>query len=287
MTTTFRQRCQLALTHPATLGALGVLLLNDLVFKALWSNPWTTGKLSDLAWLVFALPLLAWLLALPTRENRAAQRAAWIAAYIGLPLLYAAFNTFASVHDAILRGISLISGGTAGSPLDATDSLVIPVGLVIALWVWWREVVRPGNLRQRLTALTAGVAVVASVATSYPVPDFGGVFGFEMTEKNTVVAEGRWETSDGGFTWNRLSTYEQPDLSKQQSVETPRGRFTITNTEIIHTNESGGAEEVYSADYLSGGASRWVQIQSTGERLNSQPVTRHPKAIIMTHSSTT
>ena len=43
-----------------TIVALGVLLLNDLLLKALWPGSWFTGKLSDLAWLVFALPLLAW-----------------------------------------------------------------------------------------------------------------------------------------------------------------------------------------------------------------------------------
>ena len=58
----FRQRCAASLTHPITLFAVLVLLLNDLVLKALWSNPWTTGKLSDLAWVIFASPLLVTLL---------------------------------------------------------------------------------------------------------------------------------------------------------------------------------------------------------------------------------
>ena len=40
----FRQRCASALMHPATLGALGVLLANDLVFKALWPGARTTGE---------------------------------------------------------------------------------------------------------------------------------------------------------------------------------------------------------------------------------------------------
>ena len=39
MDTTFRRRCQLALTHPVTDGALGILLLNDLALKQLWANP--------------------------------------------------------------------------------------------------------------------------------------------------------------------------------------------------------------------------------------------------------
>lgn len=130
---TFRQRSQLALTHPATIVAVGVLLLNDLLLKSLWANPWTTGKLRDLAWVVFALPLLAFLLSLMVRENRATQRVGWTTAYIGLPLLYAAFNTFPIVHESILRVLSLASGLAAGSPLDPTDSLVIPIGLAVAV----------------------------------------------------------------------------------------------------------------------------------------------------------
>ena len=57
----FRRRAGSALTHPVTVAALGVLLLNDMVLKALWPQAWLTGKLSDLAWVMFALPLLAFL----------------------------------------------------------------------------------------------------------------------------------------------------------------------------------------------------------------------------------
>ena len=111
----FRRRAESALTHPATVAALGVLLLNDLLLKALWPHSWLTGKLSDLAWLVFAPPLLAFLLSFATRGNLRAQRLAFLVAYVGLPLLYAAFNTFDPVHELIMRGISL-AGGAAGSP---------------------------------------------------------------------------------------------------------------------------------------------------------------------------
>ena len=56
-------RSAAALTHPATLAAVGVLLVNDTVLKPMWPDAWVTGKLSDLAWLVFASPLLALVLA--------------------------------------------------------------------------------------------------------------------------------------------------------------------------------------------------------------------------------
>ena len=190
----FGQRSRLALTHPVTLAALGVLLLNDLVFKSLWVNPWTTGKLSDLAWVVFASPLLAFLLSLAARNHRRAQRAAFMAAYVGLPLLYAAFNTFAPVHDAIIWGLSLLSGGAAGSPLDPTDSLVIPVGLAIALWVWRRggdsgNGGGTGTLRQRVVLLAAALATIASIASSHlfgepPAQGIGRLMVTEEPSKN-------------------------------------------------------------------------------------------------------
>ncbi len=168
----FRRPAESALTHPATVAALGVLLLNDLLFKALWPHSWLTGKLSDLTWLVFALPLLAFLLSFGARRNLRAKRLAFLVAYAGLPLLYAAFNTFDPVHDLIMRGISL-AGGAAGSPRDATDSLVIPLAWAAALWVWRRRPTAPGAMRLRWAVLVAGVAALASVATSYPEPLYG------------------------------------------------------------------------------------------------------------------
>ena len=128
----FRQRAASALMHPVTLGALGVLLINDLLFKALWPGAWIPGKLSDLAWMMFAPPVLAFLLSFLARRNAAAQRAAFLAAYVGLPLLYAAFNTFAPVHDVVLRVLGVFGGDGPRSPLDPTDSLVIPFAMTAA-----------------------------------------------------------------------------------------------------------------------------------------------------------
>ncbi len=153
----FRQRCASALTHPATVIALGILLVNDLLFKSLWPDAWVTGKLSDLAWMVFAPPLLAFLLSFLTRGNPCVEKASWISAYIGLPLLYAAFNTFGPVHDWILRGLSIASGRTSISPLDVTDSVVIPFGMTIAVWVWRQRVAGPAAQRLRWGLLVPGL----------------------------------------------------------------------------------------------------------------------------------
>ena len=116
MNSGFGRRCEAALIHPVTVAALVVLLLNDLVFKSVWPDSWVTGKLSDLAWVVFALPLLAFLLSLVAGKSAVGHRVAFIASYVGLPLLYAAYNTFEPVHNWILRGLSVASGGMAGLP---------------------------------------------------------------------------------------------------------------------------------------------------------------------------
>ena len=162
----FRQRCASALTHPATVVALATLLLNDLLFKAMWPDAWVTGKLSDLAWVALALPLLAFLLSLFTRGSAIAARVSFLTAYVGLPLLYAAFNTFEPVHYWILRGISIASGGMGRTPLDATDSVVIPLGWAVAVWVWRQPILSPEALRLRWGLLVAGVATLASIATN-------------------------------------------------------------------------------------------------------------------------
>ena len=83
MPSSFHQRCRLALTHPVTLGAVALLLVNDWLLKPLWQSDWTTGKLSDFAWMVFAPPLLAFVLSLIARNNAKATRTAFLAACAG------------------------------------------------------------------------------------------------------------------------------------------------------------------------------------------------------------
>ena len=209
----FRSRAESALTHPVTVAALGVLLLNHLLLKALWPHAWLTGKLSDLTWLVFALPLLAFLLSFAARGNLRARRLAFLAAYAGLPLLYAGFNTFDPVHDWIMRGISL-AGGAAGSPRDATDSLVIPLAWGAALWVWRREVPAAGAMRLRWAVLVAGVAALASVASSFPESAYGvqdvGISGDgEIVANATRMTDyGTHSSVDGGMTWSPGKGYQ-------------------------------------------------------------------------------
>ncbi len=261
------------MTHPLTVTALAVLLLNDLFFKAIWPHGWVTGKLSDLAWMVFAPPLLAFLLSLVTPRNRTAERAAFVASYVGLPLLYAAFNTFAPVHDVVIRWLLLISGAAAGSPLDVTDSLVIPPAVAIAWWVWRRPTAGPSSVRTKFGLLLAGAMAVAAVASS-PLPVALGVTAVAMGPDGKVTAKatylyGRsdyYDSSDGGLTWHKFEP-EEGILPSHRWVETPRGQYSIRGATIILIKPNGSRVEAYSAKHLRNDANRWVmdRTSSLGE----------------------
>ena len=286
MNSSFGRRCEAALIHPVTVGALVVLLLNDLVFKSVWPGSWVTGKLSDLAWVVFASPLLAFLLSLLVGKSAAGQRVAFFASYVGLPLLYAAFNTFEPVHNWILRGLSVASGGTAGSPQDVTDSVVIPVGLCIAVWVWRcfdvRDVrdVRAERPRLRWAPLMAGLAALASVATIECQPEVG-ITNVAIAEDGIVYAGtreyARYRSLDGGVNWEPGST-ERVQWGGQ-SAETPAGTYTILGSDIVLLGPDGESRMEYASSYLQEEHNLWAQKRSTAQ-LGFREMATEPLSIV-------
>ena len=259
----FRGRATSALMHPVTLGALGVLLVNDLLFKAIWPGAWVPGKLSDLAWMVFAPPLLAYILSFATLGNARAQQAAFVAAYVGLPLLYAAFNTFGPVHDVILRALGLFGGDGPRSPLDPTDSIVIPLAMAAALWVWRTPLLEPESIRARLALLAATAAAMASVATSYD-SDFG-VTEVGRTPSGALGANTDWsggyQSVDGGLTWTKTSDgFVQLERQewRDSEVRDPSGNaFIVHGPHVIQRDPA--SEVVYSYEHLLSGGNRWMQ----------------------------
>ncbi len=280
----FRRRCASALTHPVTLAALVALLLNDGLFKSLWPDSWVTGKLSDLAWVVFASPLLAFVLSLFLGRRAFTRQAAVLVSYVGLPVLYAAFNTFEPLHDRILWGLSLVAGGTAGSPIDSSDSLVIPFGLGIAVWVWHRRPVGPDRLRVRLALLAAGVATFATVATSYPPPDTG-IKDVGVADNGMIVASGsnedgpfHYRSGDGGLSWTPIHHATNIKWGGLD-VESPRGKFMIQGSRILERTVDGEWIVTYSAAYLQQEANVWIQDQSTTQFGTLRSIGTNPYSI--------
>ena len=275
----FRQRCASALMHPVTLGALTVLLVNDLVFKAHWPGAWVPGKLSDLAWMMFAPPVLAYVLSFATLGSQQAQRAAFVTAFAGLPLLYVAFNTSQPVHDVILHALGFVGGDGPRSPLDPTDSIVIPVAMAAAIWVWRRPPMEAQSIRTRLALLTATAAALASVATSF---DTGvwGVGRVGRTESGTLGANthgGFYESVDGGLTWTKAGEGYVP-LEKLGLMEieekAPKGILSKGDIRITAHEVLSSGDVVYSFKYLQSGGNRWMQALDKKEIRDREIATR-------------
>ena len=256
-------RAEAALTHPATLVALATLLVNDLVLKSLWPGSWITGKLSDLAWVVFASPLLALPLTFLARRNPTAQRVAWATAYIGLPLLYATYNTFEPLHDTVMGGFSLLRGTPGGSPFDPTDSIVIPFGMAVSIWVWRNAVARTNSTasRMRLGILVAAIACVASAASSQPLA-YRGIVAIESD-------------SDGDPMY--LAGIGYSARSGPLQVETPRGVYSVEGTDVFLTR--GGVKEHVFSNVIKNPRRDRIALQASTRRLGYRTVLLAPQDI--------
>ncbi|GAA3221810.1 hypothetical protein ACFO1B_16210 [Dactylosporangium siamense] len=153
------------MTHPVTVGAVVVLLVNDHLLKAAYPGA-VTGKLSDVAGLVFAPALVAAVLCLLVPRVPAGLAAVAGLAGVGLAFTWVKATTagagFASAAWSLVRPSTVLA--------DGTDLVALPA-LAVAWWTWTR--VREAELPERWTrtvraALVLPVAVLAVAATSAP-----------------------------------------------------------------------------------------------------------------------
>ncbi|MEH0931919.1 hypothetical protein [Micromonospora sp. CPCC 205558] len=217
------------LCHPGTLSALILLLVNDHVLKAAFPGV-LTGKLSDVAGLVLAPPLVAVLLTLlvPRLPARAAALVALIAVGAGFAVVkssgYAA--ELASSAWTVLAGPSLVRA-------DWTDLFTLPA-LGLAWWSWTRSRRRPVRRRTaRLVRLLvvlppAVLAVAATSAIYYPYavgtamldghPAISVGSGYSASDWPTSPSDGQWAVSDDdATTWRPATEDEKQRLSRQDA----------------------------------------------------------------------
>ncbi|MEU4336568.1 hypothetical protein AB0F59_18375 [Micromonospora lupini] len=217
------------LCHPATLLALVVLVVNDHVLKAAFPGL-VTGKLSDVAGLALAPPLVAVLLTLlvPRLPARAAAPVGLVVVGAGFAVVkssgYAA--ELASSAWTALAGPSLVRA-------DWTDLLTLPA-LGLAWWSWTRARTRPVRHRTaRLVRLLvvlppAVLAVAATSAVHYPyalgtstldgLPAISVGSGFGDRSMPDKPADGQWQISeDGATTWREATDQETGWLDSHDS----------------------------------------------------------------------
>lgn len=141
------------LVHPVPVGAIALLIVNDHVLKASFPG-WWTGKLSDVAGMVFfPLMLQALVELLDRREPFRPRRSALIACACATGLVFAATNTVPWAAHAYRVGLGILQwpfrlvasflsgqGPVTWAPVrlteDPTDLLAVPFVLV-AVGVGW------------------------------------------------------------------------------------------------------------------------------------------------------
>jgi hypothetical protein len=210
------QRALNCLSHPGSVAAVIILLLNAVLFQRLWPS-WWTGKIGDVAWLVFTPFLLAsalaWLIPAGTRQQE--KTVGWLA--LGLVgLSFTLVKTVPAFNAGAAGLFKMLTGFPAKLAPDATDLAALPA-LVPAWRLWNKPPVRP-LLRPSFRWFALGLAVVAVMADSPAPTDLGvtclgvldssllafqeSIFHGEFSSASHDVAV--YQSTDGGLHWRRV-----------------------------------------------------------------------------------
>jgi hypothetical protein len=240
-----------ALVHPLSLTAIGLLALNDHVFKA--GHPGVvTGKLSDVAGLVFFPLLLAIVLGVFVRKPGRTLLASCVIS----GGWFASVNTIPVAALATERLMAVVWPWRI--TMDPTDLVALPALGVAA--VAWRRAQAPRSLpsRSRVPAsdLQIGVIVMAAVVSlATSCVDTAGVRFIErhglslFAVEETATTSGFRATSvDGGLTWTDWTYDSSPSLSLEgQTVredclaDSPDHCFRIDGGSYVEESVDGGA----------------------------------------------
>ncbi|MFI6102013.1 hypothetical protein ACIA8G_41225 [Lentzea sp. NPDC051213] len=204
--------------HPLTVGATAVLLLNDHVFKQAWPGL-VTGKLSDVAGLVVAPPVLGLLSGLFLAGRIGAAAAVLLTgAGFALVKLTPAGAEVASAAWSVVNGPSAVLA-------DPTDLVALPA-LGAAWWAWSRVAAAPplpdGLVRRVRVLVAVPFAVLAITATSAPLDttqSVDSVKGLDETGAQVKIeAYGRSYVSRSGVgDWTPLAETPPEQRSKRQT----------------------------------------------------------------------
>jgi hypothetical protein len=203
-----------ALTHPAALLAVSLLLLNDHLLKRVVPSV-LTGKLSDLAGLVF-FPMLATMLVaglLRLRSRHSAWAAGIVFALTGA--LFAVLKAVAPVNAVALALADRWLGIRLQLALDPSDLWALAV-LPPAFVLWRRAESGPRPVSLRAGVLSASVAALAALATS-PCPPEQPISRLLLGSDGVYAVAHAWDpfssvyrSRDRGQTWEALQEADVP-----------------------------------------------------------------------------
>lgn len=222
------------LGHPATVLALVVLVVNDHVLKAAFPGP-LTGKLSDVAGLVLAPPLVAVLLTLAV--PRLPVHTAVVVGLVSVGAGFAVVKSSGYAAEVASAGWTALAGPSVVRA-DRTDLLTLPA-LVLSAWSWSRARRHPAQVRTvRLVRLVVLLpSALLAVAATSAVANFPYAVGTSTVDGRPAIATGSgssgfwpetaaeaqwWVSDDAAGTWRPASVSEGARLTG--AATTPRQR---------------------------------------------------------------
>ncbi|MFI9558938.1 hypothetical protein [Nonomuraea endophytica] len=247
------------LCHPATLAAALVLLINDHVLKAAWPGL-VTGKLSDVAGLVVAAPLVSLLFA----------RRADLAATVLTAVVFTLVKTTGAGAELASAAWTLVAGPSRVLA-DPTDLLALPaLGLA-----WW---IRKHEAPRRWSAVVGVPLAVLAVGATGPA---GGPPAAQNVylDGGHIVITGRWTfgtvSSDGGRTWRAVTgngTAPKPrNLAPRTSVCGAEFCYRIVAGRLKVERSADGERTWTSAWEVSPGRTEWLKRGHVGDGRPKDP----------------
>ncbi|SET78993.1 hypothetical protein SAMN05421811_104132 [Nonomuraea wenchangensis] len=198
------------LCHPVTVAGVIVLLVNDHLLKQAWPG-FVTGKLSDVAGLLVAPPLLALLFL----------RRADLAATLATGVLFALVKTTETGAEAASHVWTLVAGPSRVLA-DPTDLLALPA-LALAWWVRARSLTAPSSPRLRVL-LTAPLALLAVAASGAAPEATSEAVSVEVRGERVIVhtdGSAAWTSADRGDTWIFEDSFDRPPKRPAKAMCVP------------------------------------------------------------------
>lgn len=206
------ERALALLTHPLSLAALGLMLVNDQVFRRL-SPSWWTGKISDLAWLFFvpfvAAAFLAWFI--PGRNSLKHEVWTFSLSFFLTGSAFVILKIVPAANHMATRIFIEISGASPSLVLDQSDLLALPA-LFGSVWLWRSSCdisspIRTAHIGNK-PGITPGQILIIPLAVLVLMADAAapdpGITCFSQ-EDGKIFARGGYSSSyisqDGGITW--------------------------------------------------------------------------------------
>jgi len=261
---TTRRLALRSLASPWSVGAILVLLVNDHLLKASWPG-WLTGKLSDLAGMVFFPFLVAAVVS--CRRSVVSVWPLWTGVIVTGSVL-SVINVFPLAATFIEWAMARV-GVAWRITVDPTDLMVLPM-LAAPVVIWRRSRhTAVGQDKRRFETAVLLVAAAASIATSCA-DDFPAVWAV-VADGEALVAfadDRAYRSVDGGESWSEQSVGREdlPPRSESQTMacfeSDPDHCFRLVSP--LTVEETGPDGEWTTAFHISPERVDYMQRSFTG-----------------------